>query len=248
MTVTRKAQFTQVGKRKLEISNLNKVLCAKTGTIKAEIIAYYLNIAPTLLRHIKGRPLTLVRYPDGVGGQSFFQKNKPEKSPPWIEDVKLGDGDKKINYVLATEKATLVWTANLAAIELHQMHSRSPRFENPDYVVWDLDPPEGSEFSEVVQLAFDFREHLEAYGYYAFVKTTGRKGLHVVAPLEPKSTFNEVFEAAKSVAQPFVEKNSGRATLHIKKEARKGRILIDVYRNRQFQTILSTAKHRGIPG
>jgi len=246
--VAGKAQYTQVGKRKLEISNLDKTFCPETGIIKAEIIAYYLNIAPTLLRHIKGRPLTLVRYPDGVTGQSFFQKNKPEKSPPWIEDVKLGDGDKKINYVLANEEATLVWTANLAAIELHQMHSRSPRFENPDYVVWDLDPPEGSDFSSVVELAFDFREHLEAYGYYAFVKTTGRKGLHVVAPLEPKFSFNDVFEAAKAVAQPFIEKNPDRATLHIKKEARKGRILIDVYRNRQFQTILSTYSARGIEG
>ena len=119
--VARKAQFTQVGKRKLEISNLDKVLYPEAGIIKAEVIAYYLNIAPTILRHIKGRPLTLVRYPNGVNGQSFFQKNKPEKTPPWIEDVKLGDGDKKINYVIATEDATLVWTANLAALELHQM-------------------------------------------------------------------------------------------------------------------------------
>jgi len=105
---------------------------------------------------------------------------------------------------MATEDASLVWTANLAALELHQMHSRSPRFENPDYVVWDLDPPEDGVFTDVVELAFDFREHLEAYGYYAFVKTTGRKGLHVVAPLEPKFSFGEVFEAAKAVAQPFI--------------------------------------------
>ncbi len=111
--VARKAQFTQIGKHKLEISNLDKVLYPEAGIIKAEVIAYYLNIAPTLLRHIKGRPLTLVRYPDGVTGQSFFQKNKPDKSPPWIEDVKLGEGEKKINYILATEEATLVWTANL---------------------------------------------------------------------------------------------------------------------------------------
>lgn len=246
--MARTAQFTQVGKRKLEISNLEKVLYPEAGIIKAEVIAYYLNMAPTLLRHIKGRPLTLVRYPNGVNGQSFFQKNKPEKSPPWIDDVKLGDGDKKINYVLANEEATLVWTANLAALELHQMHSRAPHFENPDYVVWDLDPPEEGVFTDVAALAFDFRDHLEAYGYHAFVKTTGRKGLHVVAPLEPKHTFNEVFEAAKAVAQPFIEKNPDRTTLHIKKEARKGRTLIDVFRNRQFQTILSTYSARGTEG
>jgi bifunctional non-homologous end joining protein LigD len=246
--VPRKAQFTQVGRRKLEISNLDKVLYPETGIIKAEVIAYYLNIAPTILRHIKGRPLTLVRYPNGVTEQSFFQKNKPEKTPPWIEDVKLGDGEKKINYVIATEDATLVWTANLAALELHQMHSRSPHYENPDYVVWDLDPPEGGDFRDVVQLALDFREHLDAYGYHGFVKTTGRKGLHVVAPLEPKFTFNAVFEAAKAVAQPFVEKNGDRTTLHIKKDARKGRTLIDVFRNRQFQTILSTYSARGTEG
>tara|TARA_A100001037_G_C15136181_1_gene631273 strand:- start:800 stop:1177 length:378 start_codon:yes stop_codon:yes gene_type:complete len=124
--VARTTQFTQVGKRKLEISNLEKVLYPEARIIKAKVIAYDLNIAPTILRHIKGRPLTLVRYPNGVTEKSFFQKNKPKKTPPWIDDVKLGDGDKNINYVLVNEDTTLVWTANLATLELHQMHYRSP--------------------------------------------------------------------------------------------------------------------------
>ncbi|HAA77072.1 TPA: hypothetical protein DCE37_18325 [Candidatus Latescibacteria bacterium] len=102
------------------------MLYPEAGIIKAKVIAYDLNIAPTILRHIKGRPLTLVRYPNGVTEKSFFQKNKPKKTPPWIDGVKLGDGDKKINYVLANEDTTLIWTANLATFELHQMHYRSP--------------------------------------------------------------------------------------------------------------------------
>ncbi len=238
--------IAQVGKRKVQISNLDKCLFPEPGIIKAELIEYYLGTAPTLLRHIKGRPLSFVRYPDGVTGQSFYQKNSPEGTPPWVEHILVGDGEKKLNHVVATEEATLVWTANLACIEIHQIHARLPHVDRPDYVVFDLDPPEGQDFSEVVDLAIDFRVHLESLGYTTFVKTTGRKGLHVVAPLEPTSSFDEVFAAAKDAATPFVNSNPDRATLHIKKEARKGRILVDVYRNRPQQTILSPYSARGI--
>lgn len=238
--------IAQVGKRKVQISNLDKCLFPEPGITKAELIEFYLNAAPTLLRHIKGRPLSFVRYPDGVAGQSFYQKNSPEGTPPWVEHILVGDGEKKLNHVLATEDATLVWTANLACIEIHQIHVRLPHVDRPDYVVFDLDPPEGQAFTEVVELALNFRVHLESLGYTTFVKTTGRKGLHVVAPLEPTASFDEVFSAAKDAATPFVNANSNRATLHIKREARKGRILVDVYRNRPQQTILSPYSARGI--
>src|SRR6186997_2661208 len=121
-------QVTQVGKRRIELSNLKKVLYPDDGIIKAQLIEYYFKLAPTILAHARGRPLSLVRYPDGIRGESFFQKNRPEWAPEWIEHVTLGE-EEKVNYVLATEEASLAWTANLACIELHQMHCRSPHFD-----------------------------------------------------------------------------------------------------------------------
>ncbi|MEW6305219.1 MAG: hypothetical protein AB1705_17215, partial [Verrucomicrobiota bacterium] len=182
---------------------MTKVLFPDDHIVKAQLIEYYLKIAPTILAHVKGRPLSLVRYPDGIGGESFFQKNRPDWAPDWIEHVTLGEEAK--DYVIATEEASLVWLANLACIELHQMHSRAPHFAQPDYLVYDLDPPEEFEFARVAELAVDFKEHLEGFGYHPFVKTTGRKGLHIVTPIEPKWEFHTAFEAAKAVAQPFVE-------------------------------------------
>lgn len=246
--MARTAQMVQVGKRKIELSNLKKPLFPDDGIVKAELIEYYLKLAPTILSHIKGRPLSLVRYPNGVGGESFFQKNRPDWAPEWMEHARLGGEGKTVDYMMVTEEASLVFLANLACIELHQMHSRSPHFDKPDYFVFDLDPPEGAPFERVKDLAFALREHLESFGYHAFVKTTGRRGLHILVPIEPKWSFDTVFEATKLIAQPFVEKQGNIATLHIKKEYRKGKILVDIYRNRTFQTIIAPYSVRGRAG
>src|SRR6266404_6398953 len=130
--MARTSTIVTVGKRKIELSNLKKVLFPSDEIVKAELIEYYLKIATTILRYIKGRPLTLVRWPDGVDHQTFFQKNRPEWAPQWLEHVELGNKDDKVDYVIATEEASLVWLANLACIELHQMHCRSPHFDKPD--------------------------------------------------------------------------------------------------------------------
>jgi bifunctional non-homologous end joining protein LigD len=243
---SRTSQIAQVGKRKIEVSNLTKLLFPEDHIVKAQLIEYYLKIAPTILAHVKGRPLSLVRYPDGIGGESFFQKNRPDWAPDWIEHVTLGE--EKKDYVIATEDASLVWLANLACIELHQMHSRAPHFDKPDYIVYDLDPPENFKFTQVAELALEFKEHLESFGYHPFVKTTGRKGLHVLTPIEPKWEFQKAFEAAKAVAQPFVDSHAASMTLQIKREHRKGKVLLDIYRNRQSQTIVAAYSVRGLPG
>ncbi|HVO65719.1 MAG TPA: non-homologous end-joining DNA ligase [Syntrophales bacterium] len=246
----RTSQMAQVGKRRIELSNLKKVLFPDDKIMKAELIEYYIKIAPTILAHLKGRPLSLVRYPDGINGERFFQKNRPEWAPEWIEHVRLGSTDKgeKVDYIIAGEEASLAWLANLACIELHQMHCRAPHFDKPDYFVFDLDPPEDYKFGDVVKIALDLKEHVENFGYHPFVKTTGHKGLHILVPIEPKWTFNEVFEAAKDVAKLFVESDSNRTTLQVRKDARKGRVLVDVYRNRTYQSIVSAYSVRGVAG
>ncbi|HEY5895794.1 MAG TPA: non-homologous end-joining DNA ligase [Chthoniobacterales bacterium] len=242
----RTSQIAQVGKRKIGVSNLTKLLFPDDHIVKAQLIEYYLKIAPTILAHVKGRPLSLVRYPDGIDGESFFQKNRPEWAPDWIEHVTLGEEAK--DYTIATEEASLAWLANLACIELHQMHSRAPHFDKPDYIAYDFDPPETFAFPQVAELALEFKEHLESFGYHPFVKTTGRKGLHVLTPIEPKWDFQKAFEAAKAVALPFVDSHASALTLQIKKESRKGKVLLDIYRNRQSQTIVAAYSVRGLPG
>jgi len=201
--MARTSQNVQAGKRKIELSNLRKILFPEDQILKAELIQYYLQIAPTILSHIKGRPLSLVRYPNGITGEAFYQKNRPEWAPNWIEYITLGE--EKKDYIIATEEASLVWLANLACIELHQMHSHKPHFDKPDYLVFDLDPPERYPFKKLVEVALELREHIEGFGYHTFVKTTGGKGIHIVVPVEPQSDFHTVFEAAREVATPFVE-------------------------------------------
>jgi len=245
--MAKKSQWAQVGKRKVELSNLEKVIFPEDQITKAEVIEYYLKIAPTLLQHVKGRALTLIRFPDGIHGESFYQKNRPEWAPDWIEFVKLGKEEKK-DYIIATEPASLVWLANLASLELHQLHSRKPDFDHPDYMVFDLDPPEGYDFKKIVSLAVDLKEHIENFGYTAFAKTTGGKGIHICCPIEPRWDFHKVFEAAQLIAQPYVERTAKETTLHIKKEARKGRVLIDIFRIRSGQSIVSPYSLRGRMG
>lgn len=245
--MAKKSQWAQIGKRKLELSNLDKVLFPEDNIVKAEVIEYYLKIAPTLLNHVKGRALTLIRFPDGITGESFYQKNRPEWAPDWLEFVNLGKEEKK-DYIVATEPASLVWLANLAALELHQLHSRKPNFENPDYMVFDLDPPEGYDFKKVVSLALDLKEHIESFGYTAFAKTTGGKGIHICCPVEARWDFHTVFEAAQLIAKPYVDKNVNTTTLQIKKDARKGRVLIDIFRIRSGQSIVSPYSLRGRNG
>ena len=245
--MARTATRVNIGKRKIELSNLQKVLFPSDNIIKAELIEYYHRIVPTLIKHVKGRPLSLVRFPDGVDGESFFQKNRPEWAPSWLDHVALGDQD-KVDYVIANEEATLVWLANLACIECHQMHSRQPHLDKPDYIVFDIDPPPNTPFTHIVDIAFDLKAHIETYGYHTFVKTTGGKGVHIVTPIEAKWGFDQIHETAVSIAKPFIESHSSTTTLHVKKELRQGKTFIDIHRNRTYQTIVSAYSVRGRDG
>lgn len=246
--MAKKKVHAEVGKRVVELSNLDKVLYPEDGILKAEIIEYYLKLAPTILNHIRGRALSLVRYPDGIHGEQFFQKHRPDWTPDWIDYKRLGQERKK-EYVVAKEEATLVWLANLACLELHQIHSFSEHSDKPDYIVYDLDPPEDGSMplDQLKAIAFDLKEHLERYNYHVYVKTTGGKGLHILTPIEARYSFEECFQTAKLIASEFIKKHD-QTTLHIKKEARKGRVLIDIYRNRPSQTIVCPYSLRGRVG
>ena len=245
--MAKKKIHAEVGKRVIDLSNLDKVLFPDDDVMKAEVIEYYLKLAPTMLNHIRGRALSMIRFPDGIYGEQFFQKHRPDWTPDWIDYKRLGQERLK-EYVVAREEATLVWLANLACLEIHQIHSFSDKSDKPDYIVYDLDPPEeGYDFEDLKPVAFKLKELLERYNYHVFVKTTGGKGLHLVTPIETNYSFEECFQAAKKVASDFIQRND-ETTLHIKKESRKGRVLIDIYRNRPSQTIISPYSLRGRVG
>ena len=230
-----KSKLTQVGKQQLELTNLDKVLFPELQILKAEVIEYYLNIAPTILRHIRNRPLTLVRFPEGVQEKSFFQKNIPATAPKWVEHCLIS----KTDQVICNDAATLVWLASQACLEIHQLPVRRPDLELSDYMVFDLDPPVGTPFAAVVELALALKILVENHGYHLFAKSTGSKGLHLVAPLERSFGSDRVFAAAQDLARRFVAENGSTTTLRITKAARVEKVLVDIYRNRPGQTIVA---------
>lgn len=237
---------TQVGKRKIKLSNLEKAIYKQEGILKAEVIQYYLQVAPTLLKYIRGRPLSLIRYPEGIEGETFFQKNRPEWTPEWINSVELGK--EKKNYLLAEEEATLVWIANLAGLELHIGNCRKPLYTHPDILVFDLDPPEEGWWDKTKLIAQSLREFLAKYGYFAFLKTSGNKGLHLFIPIEPSQPYDTVMEVLKNLTQEFVSHHKDSCTLNVRKNQRLDKIFVDIQRNHASQTIIAPYSLRGKPG
>ena len=227
---------TNIESRKVKITNLDKVLYPSLAITKAEFIQTYIQLAPFLLPHLEDRPLTLIRFPDGIHGSKFYSKNKPDWTPKWIPDVKVEHENDTIRYILANEMATLAWTANLAALDLHPMQVRSKHMDQPDQFIFDLDPSPEFGFDKVKELALSLRKILESYGYHPFIKTSGSKGLHIYIPLIVDKTIDKVFEAFKKISQEFVSIHKDIATLRITKEKRKGKVLLDIYRNHKSQT------------
>lgn len=233
----------QVGGKKLELTNPGKLLFPESGIVKAEVIDYYYRVAPTMLKHVFGRPITLIRYPDGISGEHFYQKNKPKGAPDFIT-YHIHD---EHEYLLLDDPASVVWAANQAAVEIHQLQVKYPEFETPDYMVFDFDPPPEGPWEKVVFEAHKLKTYLESFGYFPLVKTTGGKGVHVVCPLVFGYTYDQVFETAKSLAEPWITKNPG-LTLHLRKESRQDRILLDIFRNRNSQSIVAPYSLRAREG
>ncbi len=228
----------RLGKHILELTNLEKILFPEAGVIKAEVIQYYHEMAPVILRHIKHRPLSFIRYPDGIHGEHLFQKNNPSGAPQWIQSVKMGSGEKKIDYMIATDAAALVWLANLACIEFHQCSVQSTQPDMPDYFVFDLDPPPEMPFTRVRDLALALGDHLRAYGYHPFAKTSGKKGIHVFVPIHRKWPYDTLKQTLKSLAQEFVRQHPEDTTLQIRKNARTDKLFVDIVRNNRSQTVV----------
>ena len=229
-----------VDDRKLQVSNLDKVLYPKAGFTKAEVIDYYIRIAPVLLPHLKDRPLTMKRYPDGVEGQFFYEKNCPVHRPKWVQTAKVwSEGNQRImHYCLANDLPTLVWAANLADLELHTSLSRKNNIERPTMMVFDLDPGAPADIVQCCQVGIWLRELLGGMKLKAFAKTSGSKGLQVYVPLNTAVTYDQTKDLSRSLAQRLEREHPDRVTSNMSKAVRKGKVFVDWSQNDEHKTTI----------
>lgn len=216
------------------------------GVMKAEVINYYITVAPYMLNFVHNRPMTQIRYPDGIMANRFYSKNKPSWTPSWISSIKIDPEDDK-TYIMVNEKATLAWTANLASLELHPMQIKANHVLFADHFIFDLDPPESADFSVVKALAQKLKPFLESYGYHPFLKTSGSKGLHIYVPIIPQYPNDQLILSLKKLAKEYIKQDPS-VTLKMNKEKRKGKVLLDIYRNHKSQTCVAPYSTRGKTG
>lgn len=238
-----------VAGRRLALSNLTKVLWPEDGITKAELIDYYLRMAPYMLPHLQDRPLVMTRYPDGIYGKWFYHKDAPAGTPAWVPTwpVTAEDG-RTLRFILPQEPATLAFAANLGAIELHPWLSRSASPENPDWAVIDLDPSEGCTFADVLILARLVRQILAAVHIQGFPKLSGATGIHVYCPCGPGYTYGETAAFCEAIGRVLLQVYPAKVTLERMVAKRTGKIYVDYLQNRRGQTITAVYGARPLPG
>jgi bifunctional non-homologous end joining protein LigD len=225
--------------RRLSLSNLDKVLYPRTGFTKGQVIDYYTRIAPAVLPHLRGRPLTLKRYPDGVEGQHFYEKQCPRHAPDWVRTARIRmRGERAIDFCLCDDLPTLVWAANLADLELHPSLSLAHDIRSPTILAFDLDPGPPATIVECAQVAVRLRTALGAVGLEAFPKTSGSKGMQVYAPLNTPATYEGTKGAARAVAQALERAEPDLVVSDMKKSLRAGKVLVDWSQNDEHKTTI----------
>jgi len=233
----------QAGGRELVLSNLAKVLYPADSFTKRQVIDYYAAIAPVLLPHLEGRPLTVTRYPDGVDGKAFFQKQSPAHRPRWVATVAVetlkARRRERIDYTLVEDLPTLIWLANLAALELHAPLARTPALDRPTAVVFDLDPGPPATVLECARIALWLQGMFERLGLRSFAKTSGSKGLQLYVPLNSEIGFEQTKSFARTVALTLERAEPALAVSRMTKSLRAGKVLIDWSQNDVRKTTIS---------
>ncbi|MBL1083880.1 non-homologous end-joining DNA ligase [Streptomyces actinomycinicus] len=244
----------RAGRRTVQIRRPGKVLFPGGGSAseytKGDLADYYRSVAPYLLPHVRGRPLMLERYPDGLDGQRFMQKNTPEHYPDWITRAEVAKEGGTVTHVVCDDTATLLYLADQACLTLHRWLSRTDRARGPDHpdrLVFDLDPP-GDDFGAVREAAGGLRELLGELGLPAAPMTTGSRGLHLVVPLDGSHDFDDVRAFAHDVAEFAVAQHPDRLTTAARKQDRGDRLYLDVQRNGYAQTAVAPYTVRARPG
>src|SRR5216117_1319938 len=234
-----KAELT-VEDRKIQVSNLDKVLYPKVGFTKGQVIDYYIRVAPVLLPHLRDRPLTMKRYPNGVEGEFFYEKNCPSHRPKWVQTARVwSEGNQQImHYCLVNDLPTLVWAANLADLELHTSLSRKNNIERPTTMVFDLDPGAPADIVQCCQVGIWLRELLGEMKLKAFAKTSGSKGLQVYVPLNTAVTYDQTKGLSRLLAQRLEREHPDFVTSNMSKRVRKRKVFVDWSQNDEHKTTI----------
>jgi bifunctional non-homologous end joining protein LigD len=237
----------RAGRRNVRITHPEKALFPD-GTTKADLAAYYRDVAPVMLPHVRDRPISMQRFNGGIGHPGFFQKDVPKGAPEWVPTVAVPKKGGTVNHVVANETATLVWMANQNCITPHVSTARIDRLDRPDRIVWDLDPSGDDEFGLVRRTALELGGLLREAGCEPFAMTTGSRGIHVVVAIRRRYPYDAVRDAALAVADSLVERNPDDLTTAFRKERREGRLFLDVNRNGRAQTAVPPYAVRPRPG
>jgi bifunctional non-homologous end joining protein LigD len=238
----------RVGSHTVEISNADKVLFPEDGITKGDVVEYYRRIAPKMLPHLRGRPLALHRFPDGVKGEGFFQKTAPDYFPDWIETVDLErERGGTVRHVVCNDAATLVYLADQAVLVLHRLLVTSAAPRKPAEMIMDLDPAEDDP-SGVRHAARVLRDVLDELGVRAYTKATGSKGLHIHVPLDGSDDFETVRGFARDLAREMVRRDPDHLTIEQRKSNRQGRLFVDWLRNSYGQHAVAPYTLRALSG
>lgn len=233
---------------KVSFSNLNKILYPKVKITKAQVIEYYIRVAPQILGIVKDRPIVLTRYPNGVDEKGFYEKDKPEGTPTWVKTSTFYSETAKrnVNYILVNDLDTLVWLANLAAIEIHMPLGRVDAREKPDFVLLDLDPEPPANFANAVTVAGLLKEKLDDLGLRAYPKTSGKKGLHVVIPIEREYTYKTTREFAHIIGQ-YIAKETDLVVSEFSDTKKPNKVFVDYTQNSHGKTMVIPYGLRATP-
>jgi bifunctional non-homologous end joining protein LigD len=242
------------GTRELKLSNLDKVFFPVEGITKGDLLEYYRAVAPVLVPHLKDRPFTMVRWPDGIEAGRFFQKDAPSHMPEWIPTfrtlVSTRESPRKkkwVNFPVVNDELALLWMVNMGCIDMNAWYSRIDKPDRPDFVLFDLDPSPDVGFKETVQVALLVKQALDAFGLVGFPKTSSGEGMHVLVPVERRHTYDDTRQFAEIVAGAIARTNRGLATTEWTKSKRRG-VLIDSNQNGEGKTIASAYSVRPRPG
>jgi bifunctional non-homologous end joining protein LigD len=234
-----------VGGRDVELTNLDKVLWPETGFTKGQLIQYYVDLAPVLLPHLENRPLTLRRFPDGIGGVSWHQ-NECRREPPWFPVFETtGRGGRRLRFCMVDGAAALVWLANQAAVELHPFSWRIDKPRVPTQLVFDLDPGPPADLVTTATVALALRELLDELGLTAFVKTSGSLGLHVHVPLA--APLDAPKEFARDVGRALAARRPTEVVAEMRKDVRAGKVYVDWLQNDPTRQTVAPYSLRGLP-
>jgi bifunctional non-homologous end joining protein LigD len=232
------SQEVVIDDKRLKLTNLTKVLYPKAGFTKAQVIDYYLRIAPALLPHLRDRPLTLKRYPDGVEGEYFYEKNCPAHRPPWVKTAPIwSDQNRRVmHFCLVQDVATLAWAVNLADLEMHVPLHRAPDADRPDSVVFDLDPGAPADLVTCCEVALILHDLFARLRLQSFAKTSGSKGLQLYIPLNSGATYRETKPFSRAVAEALAARRPELVVSNMKKSLRAGKVLLDWSQNDPHKT------------